>query len=450
MLLAVGAIEIILPTFNNFTGKNLALGNFGALLVPALILFTLFIGLLAGSYPAFVLSSFQPVKVLKGEWRSAMRSGRLRSALVILQFTISIALIVGTLVVHQQLQYVQSKSLGFDKEQVLVLDNAWLLRGEQSRSFKNTLLNTNGIISASYANTIPGKDIGNSAFLPEGGDPSKPILLWHIWTDFEFVPTMKIGLKDGRNFSSEFRTDSTHAVLINEPAAKLLGYQNPVGRKIMAFFGQNETRPVEIVGLMNDFHFESLHQPIRPLILRVTQGSATYLLLRVQGNFPEIISNVEREWASFTGGQPFVYFFLDDELQARYAAEQVVGKVFGTFSGLGIFIAALGLLGLATYATEQRTKEIGIRKVLGANVPSIVSLLSKEFVKLVVIANLVAWPVAYFAMQRWLENFAYRIELGFGTFFLAAALALLIALLTVSYNAIKAALSNPVESLRYE
>ncbi len=450
MLIAVGAIEIVLPAFNNFTGKNLSLAGFGALLVPALILFTLFIGLLVGSYPAFVLSSFQPVKVLKGEWRSAMRSGRLRSVLVILQFTISIALIVGTIVVHKQLLYVQSKSLGFDKEQVLVLVNAWLLRGEQSHSFKNALLNTNGIVAASYANTIPGKDIGNSAFLPEGGDPSKPILLWHIWTDFEFIPTMKIGLKDGRNFSSEFRTDSTHAVLINEPAAKLLGYQNPVGRKVMAFFGQKETRPMEIIGLMNDFHFESLHQPIRPLILRVAQGGATYLLLRVQGNLPEIIRDIERQWASFTGGQPFVYFFLDDELQARYAAEQIVGKVFGTFSGLGIFIAALGLLGLATYATEQRTKEIGIRKVLGANVPSIVSLLSKEFVKLVVIANLVAWPVAYFAMRRWLENFAYRIELGFGTFFLAAALALLIALLTVSYNAIKAALSNPVDSLRYE
>jgi putative ABC transport system permease protein len=311
------------------------------------------------------------------------------------------------------------------------------------------LLNTNGIASASYASTIPGKDFGNASFLPEGGDPSKLVLLWHIWTDFEFIPTMKIGLKDGRNFSSEFRTDSTHAVLINEPAAKLLGYQNPVGRKVMAFFGQQETRPMEIVGLMEDFHFESLHQPIRPLILRVTQGGATYLLLRVQGNLPEIIREVEQQWVSFTG-QPFVYFFLDDELQARYAAEQVVGKVFGTFSGLGIFIAALGLLGLATYATEQRTKEIGIRKVLGANVPSIVSLLSKEFVKLVVIANLVAWPVAYFAMRRWLENFAYRIELGFGTFFLAAALALLIALLTVSYNAIKAALANPVDSLRYE
>ncbi|MGH7452575.1 MAG: ABC transporter permease, partial [bacterium] len=230
----------------------------------------------------------------------------------------------------------------------------------------------------------------------------------------------------------------------------LLGYQNPVGRKVTAFFGQQETRPMEIIGLMNDFHFESLHQPIRPLILRVDRDGTTYLLLRVQGNLPEIIRDIERQWTSFTGGQPFVYFFLDDELQARYAAEQVVGKVFGTFSGLGIFIAALGLLGLATYATEQRTKEIGIRKVLGANVPSIVSLLSKEFVKLVVIANLVAWPVAYFAMQRWLENFAYRIELGFGTFFLAAALALLIALLTVSHNAIKAALSNPVQALRYE
>jgi putative ABC transport system permease protein len=180
------------------------------------------------------------------------------------------------------------------------------------------------------------------------------------------------------------------------------------------------------------------------------QDSPTYLLLRVQGNIPEIIQEVERQWASFTGGQPFVYFFLDEELNARYAAEQTVGKVFATFSSLGIFIACLGLLGLAMYATEQRTKEVGIRKVLGANVPSIVSLLSREFVKLVLIANLVAWPVAYFAMQRWLENFAYRIALGLDAFILAAALAVAIAILTVSYQAIKAALANPVEALRYE
>ncbi len=451
MLITIGIIEFVLPSFNQFTGKELALGNFASLqLIAGLILFTVLIGFLAGSYPAFVLSAFQPVKVLKGEFRSGMRSGWLRSTLVVAQFAISIVLIVGTIVVHQQLSYIQSKELGFDKEQVLVVDNAWLLRDAQWRSFKASLLNTSGIVSASYANTIPGKDIGDSAYLPEGGDPSRPVLLWHIWTDFEFIPTLNIALKEGRNFSPEFRTDSTHAVLVNEAAARLLGYQNPVGRKVMAFFGQRETRPMEIIGLMNDFHFESLHQSIRPLVLRVAPGSATYLLLRVRGNIPDIIHAVERQWTSTTGGQPFAYFFLDDELNARYAAEQTVGKIFGTFSGLGIFIACLGLLGLAMYATEQRTKEIGIRKVLGANVPGIVTLLSKEFVKLVVIANLVAWPVAYFAMRRWLDNFAYRIELDFGAFILAAALALIIALLTVSTQAIKAAVANPVEALRYE
>ncbi len=451
MLITIGVIELVLPSFNQFSGKELSLGSFDSLqLTLGLIFFTLLIGLLAGSYPSFVLSAFQPVKVLKGEWRSGLRSGWLRSTLVVAQFTISIALIVGTIVVHQQLSYIQSKEMGFDKDQVLVIDNAWLLRGEQWRSFKSSLQNTNGIVSASYSNTVPGKDFGDSAYLPEGGDPSRPVLLWHIWTDFEFIPTMNIALKDGRNFSADFRTDSTHAVLINEAAAKMLGYQNPVGKKVMAFFGQNETRPMEIVGLIKDFHFESLHQPIRPLVLRVVQDAATYLVLRVRGNIPDILQDVERQWSSFTNGQPFVYFFLDDELNARYAAEQNVGKIFGAFSGLGIFIACLGLLGLATYATEQRTKEIGIRKVIGASVTSIAGLLSKEFVKLVLIANLVAWPVAYFAMKRWLENFAYRIDLNLGAFLLAAALALTIAILTVSYHAIKAAVANPVEALRYE
>jgi putative ABC transport system permease protein len=451
MVISIGVIELVLPYFNQFAGKELALGNFAALqLIPGLILFTVLIGLLAGSYPSFILSAFRPVKVLKGEWRSGMRGGWLRSTLVVVQFAISIVLIVGTIVVRQQLSYVQNKELGFDKEQVLVVDNAWLLRGEQWRSFKTALRNTSGIVSASYANTLPGKNIGDSAFLPEGGDPSRPVLLWHIWTDFEFIPTLDIALKDGRNFSSEFRTDSTHAVLINETAARLLGYQDPVGRKVTAFFGQNEARPMEIIGLMKDFQFESLHQPIRPLVLRVSRGSTTYLLLRVQGNIPDIIREVERQWTATTGGQPFVFFFLNEELQARYAAEQAVGNVFATFSGVGIFIACLGLLGLAMYATEQRTKEIGIRKVVGASVTSLAALLSKEFVKLVLFANLVAWPVAYFGMQRWLQNFAYRIELNLGAFLLSAALALLIAMLTVSYHAVKAARGNPVEALRYE
>ena len=451
MAIAVGLIELILPAFNRFTGKELALGSFAPLqLILGLTVFTVLVGVLAGSYPSFVLSAFQPVKVLKGEWRSGMRSGRLRSTLVIVQFTISIVLIVGTLVVRQQLAYIQHKELGFDKEQVLVLDNAWLLRGEQWQSFKAALSGMPGIVSASYANTIPGKDIGDSAYLPEGGDPSRPVLLWHIWTDFEFLPTMSIALQDGRNFSAEFKTDSTHAVLINEAAAKLLGYQNPVGRKVTAFFGQQDKRDMEIVGVMKDFHFESLHQPIRPLVLRVAQGGTTYLVLRVRGNIPDIIHQVERQWSSHTNGQPFVYFFLDDELNARYAAEQSIGKIFGAFSGLGIFIACLGLLGLATYATEQRTKEIGIRKAIGASTTGIAALLSKEFIKLVLFANLVAWPVAYLAMNRWLQNFAYRIDLGWAIFALAGGTALLIALLTVSTQAIKAALKNPVEALRYE
>ena len=451
MLLSVGVIEMALPAFNSFSGKSLSLAAFGsARLVAGLMLFAVAIGLLAGSYPAFVLSSFQPMKVLKGEWRSGVRSGRLRSVLVVLQFTISIGLMVGTIVVYQQLSYMQSRALGFDKEHVLVIDNAWLLRGEQVRSFRAAMARTAGIVSASYASTIPGKGTGNSAFLPEGGDPSRPVLLWHIWTDFEFVPTLKLDLVDGRNFSAEFARDSTHAVLINEAAAKLLGYEHPVGRQVTTFFGQQEARPMEIIGLMKDFHFESLHQPIRPLVLRVAPGSATYLILRVQGNLPKIIHDLEAQWASFTGGQPFQHFFLDDALNSRYAAEQIVARILRTFSALGVFIACLGLLGLASYTAEQRTKEIGIRKVVGADMPSIVALLSREFLKLVLVANLVAWPVAYFAMHRWLENFAYRIEIGLGSFMLAGGLALAIAMLTVSYHAIKAALANPVESLRYE
>ncbi|HEX9652843.1 MAG TPA: FtsX-like permease family protein, partial [bacterium] len=239
------------------------------------------------------------------------------------------------------------------------------------------------------------------------------------------------------------------AVVINERAARLLGYEQPVGRKLNGFFGDGE-RALDIIGVMEDVHYEPLHQPIQPMVTLISHGAPTRVLLRVRGDVPAIIRDVEEQWKMLSGGQPFTAYFLDDRLERYYRADQALGKLFGIFAGVGIFISCLGLLGLVTYAAEQRTKEIGIRKALGATTPGIMGLLSIEFVKLVAIGNLIAWPVSYYFINGWLQDFAYRIDLGWGVFVLAGGLTLVIALLTVSAQTVKAALANPVESLRYE
>lgn len=450
LLASLGIMELVLPTVNDLTSKAISLevlANPQA--IAGLLAFTFLVGVLAGSYPAFVLSSFQPANVLKGELRSGMRGSRLRSVLVVLQFAISIALMVGTMAVYRQLQFIRTRNLGFDKEQMLVVDNTWLLGRGKAQSFKERLLSQPGVAAAAFTQNLPGNDIGSAAYWREGDNSSNLIMLRQLWCDYDFLPFMGVRLKEGRFFSRDFSTDSARAVIINEQAAKLLGYQEPVGRKLHGYFGDGE-RVLDIIGVTENVHYEPLHQQILPMVTLLSHGAPTRVVLRVQGDIPSIIHEVQEQWKTFSGGQPFTSYFLDDRLQRFYRADQALGKLFAIFAGVGIFISCLGLLGLAMYATEQRTKEIGIRKVLGATTPGIMSLLSKEFVRLVVIANLIAWPVSYYFINGWLQGFAYRIDLGWGVFVLAGALALLIALLTVSAQTIKAALANPVEALRYE
>jgi putative ABC transport system permease protein len=449
MIVGLGIIELLLPVVNELSGKSLTLATFASpQMIVGGLFFAVFVGVLSGSYPAFILSSFHPAKVLKGELRRGMRSGRLRSTLVVIQFAISIALMVGTMAVYRQLLFIRARDLGFDKEQMLVVDNTWLLGGK-CESFKETLLNQPGVVAAAFTQNLPGNDIGSAAYWREGDDKSSLLMFRQLWCDYDFLSFLGIRLKEGRFFTREFTTDARSAVIINERAAKLLDYDQPVGRKLIGYFGDGY-RAMDIVGVTEDVHYEPLHVPIHPMVILVSHGAPTRIVLRLRGNVPDLVREVQKQWTSFSGGQPFTSYFLDARLERYYRADQALGKLVGLFAGVGIFISCLGLLGLVTYVTEQRTKEIGIRKVLGATTPSIMELVSKEFVTLVVIANLIAWPVSYYFINGWLQNFAYRIELGWGMFLLAGGLALLIALLTVSVQVIKAALANPVEALRYE
>ncbi len=449
ILVSLALMQLALPAVNTLAGKALSLTLLATpWVIAGLLMFTLLVGVLAGGYPAFVLSSFQPAQVLKGELRTGMRSGRLRSALVVAQFAVAITLIVGTIVVYRQLQFVRSRDLGFDQEQMLVVDNTWLL-GNQTESFKELLLHQPGIVAAAFTQNLPGNDVGSGAYRREEDDHANLLMLRQLWCDPDYVATMGIKLRDGRYFSPGLSSDSTGAVLINERAAKMLGYEHPVGRNLIGFFGK-QVKAMEIIGVTEDFHYEPLHLPIHPMVILVSHGAPTRIVLRVRGHLPDIVHAVQEQWALFSNGQPFTSYFLDDRLESYYRGDRTIGALIGVFACLGIFISCLGLLGLATYATEQRTKEIGIRKILGATTPNIMGLLSSEFVKLVLLANLLAWPVAYFAMQQWLQSFAYRIDQGWWVFALAGGAALLIALLTVSAQALKAARANPVESLRYE
>lgn len=450
MIASLGIMELVLPAVNDLASKSISLEALAnPRTIAGLLGFTVLVGILAGSYPAFVLSSFQPANVLKGEVRSGMRGGRLRSVLVVIQFAISISLIVGTLSVYRQLQFIRARDLGFDKEQMLVVDNTWLLGRSKAQSFKETLLSRPGVTAAAFTQNLPGNDIGSAAYWREGENASNLIMLRQLWCDHDFLNVMGVRLKEGRFFNREFITDSASAVIINERAASLLGYEQPVGRKLNGFFGDGE-KALDIIGVTADVHYEPLHQPIQPMVTLISRGAPTRIVLRLRGDIPAVIRDVEAQWKTFSGGQPFTSYFLDDRLERFYRADQALGKLFGVFAGVGIFISCLGLLGLATYATEQCTKEIGIRKTLGATTSGIVALLSKEFMKLVVIANLIAWPVSYYFITGWLQNFAYRIDLGWGVFVLAGGLALVIALLTVSAQTVRAALANPVEALRYE
>jgi putative ABC transport system permease protein len=400
-----------------------------------------------------VLSGFRPAGVLKGAFGSSQGGLLLRKGLVVFQFAVSVALIAGTAAVFTQLDYLHRRHLGFNKEQMLVIDfhadsQVW----SQVESIKRELTAQPGVVGAAASGYVPNGQYDTFGRQMQTGSGEMRNASFKTYdVDYDFLPLFEIKLVAGRNFSPEFPTDSLRALIVNETAVKHLGYASPEDIIGAAWsFGPDGT-PGTIIGVVKDFHFESLHRKVEPLALQFLRFQVRYLTLRINTEqVPETIAALQRSWTELVPHRPLDYSFLDETFGTQYRSDERFGQLFGIFAGLAIFIACLGLFGLATFTVQQRTKEIGVRKVLGASAGSIAVLLSKDFLKLVLVAFVVAVPVAWFAMTRWLQNFAYRIELGPGLFLLAGALALLIALTTVSYQSIRAALSDPVKSLRYE
>lgn len=449
-VLALTFVEIALPVFNSLVGKGFSASHildWPFLLV--LFIGAVVIGMAAGSYPAFLMASFQPVSVLKGKIQSSMRGRRFRDALVVFQFCASIVLLVGTAVIYTQLHYIRNKKLGFDKEHVVVIQRAEKL-GTQQLAFKNQLYQNPGVLSATFTDSLPQILLEAKVFQKEEGEGSQENnTLITITADYDLLETYGLEMIEGRYFKKEHSTDAT-AVVLNETAIKALNIQDPLEKRLV-LVGMKR-KPMDIIGIINDFHMESLHTKIGPTAVILT-GARPSVILSVRmrpGDLTKTLGFLEDQWREFTNNQPFEYVFFDDQFDTLYKAEIQAGKVITAFACLAVFIACLGLLGLASFTASQRTKEIGIRKVLGATTKGIIVLLNKDFVKRVLVANLIAWPLAYYVMNKWLQNFAYRIRISIWMFLASAVIALLIALFTVSYQTIRAARGNPVDSLRYE
>lgn len=453
VLIALIFIQFVLPIFNNITGKELAVPYFENLLtIPALLGVVLFIGILAGVYPALFLSAFDPAVVLKSETLGKTRKSRLRNTLVVFQFTVSIILIIGTLIVNRQLKYIHNKNLGFNKDQIVIVKKTDDL-GNQIQSFRQELLKNPRIINASNTGRLIGQSFGNSAFKMSGETGEETHLLWTLFSDSHFVDTYEIEMAAGRYFE-EGRQADQQAVVLNETAVKELGLDDPIGKQIVALGPTEEqSQTFTIIGVMKDFNFQSLRFKIQPLIAAPygPDGGGRYVSVRINSEgIQETLASLESIWHRFAGNQAFEYEFFDDHFAKIYNAEERTGHLFSAFSLLAIIIASLGLFGLAAFISEQRTKEIGIRKVLGATEFGIIFLLSRQFTKWVILSNLIAWPIAYYFMIRWIQRFAFRPPISFWSFLLASVAVLIIALFTVSYQTIKAARSSPVKLLRYE
>lgn len=447
LLLAIVLVELLLPTFNALSGKQFASAFAGGWsIVPILIAATLLVGLLSGSYPAFFLATLQPIVTLKKRHNPRGRGdASLRKALVIFQFAITIVLVSGTFVVYNQLQFIRAKQLGFEKERLLLIHRAARL-GPQVEGFKAELRRQVGVVAASGTLHVPGREVWQNAYKIEGDANHEGYIFANLNVDHDFIETLGLEVVAGRGFSPAHGTDST-AFIVNEALVRKMGWQEPLGKIIInpgAFKGP-------IIGVVRDFHYASLHQEIQPAVLNLSHDGIRFVAVRLApGQIQTTIANVRETWQQFSPGQPFDYSFLDADFDKLYQADQRIGHIAAAFSVLSIFIACLGLFGLASFSAEQRTKEIGVRKVLGATAPGIFGLLSREFVGYVFIGFVVAAPLAYVTMRQWLQDFAYRIELSWWIFALAGGLALWIALMTVSMQAIRAALANPMKALRYE
>ena len=451
LVLAIVFVNLALPFFNSFSGKDLSLQfTSNPWILPGLLLFVIIIGIFAGSYPAFFLSSFKPVTVLKGKFSSGKKTLGLRSGLVVFQFFISIVLIAGTTIVYRQLTYIQNVKLGYDKNQVIVLPETWLL-GKNQDAFYNEILQLPRVVNVTISGYLPaGDSYGNNYFIYPRNNQAQLVKTLRYDVDYNYLATLGMKMVYGRNFSKDFGTDSS-GIIINETAAKALGLgQNALDKIVSSRDNNGSQKSYHVIGVVKDFHFKSMHELISPLVMLLGHGAGTMIVKVNTKDIAGLLATMKKNWASLSAEGPMSYSFLDERVKKTYEAEQKMSLILGIFAGLTILVACLGLFGLVTFTAERRTKEIGIRKVLGAGVPGIVQLLSKDFLKLVFVSIVLATPVAWWAMNKWLQDFAYRITISWWMFAIAGAVAILIALFTVSFKAIKAAMANPVKSLRSE
>ncbi len=452
-IIAIFLAWLFLPLFNQMSGKELSVTpQIVSWLVPVMIMFIIVVGCIAGSYPALFLSGFQPIEVLKGKLASGFKGGMLRSSLVVFQFFISIVLIIGTVVIYNQLQYIQNKDVGYNRDHVMVISRVWTL-GKKAKTFKDEVKQLAGVKNATMTGYLPTDGANNNSSLFK--DPvldAKRAVQSSIWNvDEDYIPTLGIKMKSGRNFSRDMKTD-TDAIIINEAAEQLLGFQNPLNQLLYLPMDSKATimKPFHIVGVIKNFNFKSLRQSVTPLVLFDAEDTGALSVRMNSADIPSLLAQIKNKWAGISPTLQFDYSFMNEDYEGLYRAEQRTGKIAVAFTSLAVMIACLGLFGLAAYAAEQRTKEIGIRKVLGASISTIVGMLSKDFIKLVLIAIIVASPVAWYFMNKWLQGFAYRQDFQWWVVAMAGFGAILIAFVTISFQSIKAALTNPVKSLKSE
>ncbi len=455
LMLALILVELLLPAFNKLIGLKLSIDYFASwYTIPALILLAVFVGLLSGSYPSFVLSAYKPVEVLKGELTRGIKGGRLRNILVILQFSISIIIIIGTIVVYSQLRYMMNKDKGYSSERQLVLDRVWPL-DDKIQTFIQELEKLPGVEIATNSTAYPGYVNNDNGYQIKGRDRAKTYLMITNYTDYDYLKTYDIKLKEGRFFQRDFSSDST-AAIINETAVKEFNLEDPLNTVILKPGDDGKTEELRVIGVVKDFNLSTLRTPIRPAVFLMKKewwdwgGYISLKLNSEEKSYKNTIKQIEKTWQEFLPDEPFLYFFLDEHLAKLYSEELRTAKISLVFSILAILIASLGLFGLTLFTTEKKTREIGIRKVMGAQVYSVVLLIIKDISILMLIATALAWVASWKIMGNWLQDFPYRMHLSLWIFVLAAVIAFVIAVITVSLQAYRAALANPANSLRHE